>query len=276
MEFVLNQWVVSPQEAKELIEDGATVLDSRLFPLWLLGHLPNASHVNWKDFSQRNFPDKGKLLEDTAILQEKLRSLSISQNQPVVVLGNSGDRCYFGEDGRIVWMLRTLGHKAAVLVNGGHAALVELGLPIVLGRTKLERGDFTIERNNQWEATRDELKGKLKNSSVKVIDTRSLKEYRGGTPYGEKRGGHLPNALHFYFKDLFDEQGYSRPNSEIIGQLKQLGIDKDTPIITYCTGGVRSSLFTAVLGTLGFTNVKNYAGSTWEWSAFPNEDYPLI
>jgi thiosulfate/3-mercaptopyruvate sulfurtransferase len=108
-----------------------------------------------------------------------------------------------------------------------------------------------------------------------VIDTRSPGEFAGATPYGEQRGGHIPGAVHFYFKDLMDAKGYLLPRDQIISQLNRLGINYDTPIATYCTGGVRSAFFVSVLADLGFTNIKNYAGSMWEWSAATASSYPL-
>ncbi|MEO1133084.1 MAG: rhodanese-like domain-containing protein, partial [Cyanobacteria bacterium J06639_1] len=66
-----------------------------------------------------------------------------------------------------------------------------------------------------------------------------------------------------------------RSPEAILSDLKQLGVDLDTPVGAYCTGGVRSAFAVAVLVHLGFAIAKNYAGSIWEWSALPEEDYPL-
>lgn len=269
------QWIINAKEAKELIAEGATVLDVRPFPLWLLGHMPGAVAISWKDFSQSKAPNKGKLLENDEVLQQKLRQVGVSENVPVIVVGNPQDCFYFGEDGRIVWMLRSLGHSQVAFVNGGHSALVNAGMPIVLEWTQPQPGNFNLQRTHEWEIQRDELREKLDSEDVLILDTRETREYEGATPYGEKRGGHLPKAMHFYFKNLLDSQGYLLPNAEILAKLQALGIEKDRPIITYCTGGIRSAFFVAVLANIGLTNIKNYAGSTWEWSAASVKDYPL-
>ncbi|NEQ20715.1 MAG: sulfurtransferase, partial [Microcoleus sp. SIO2G3] len=130
-----------------------------------------------------------------------------------------------------------------------------------------------------WSIQRDELLSHLsvQSSSKKliVIDTRSPREFAGATPYREQRGGHIPGAVHFYFKDLIDTKGYLLPPNQIIDKLNRFEIKLDTPIATYCTGGVRSAFFTAVLADLGFTNVKSYPGSMWEWSAAAPSSCPL-
>ncbi|HEY9667625.1 MAG TPA: rhodanese-like domain-containing protein [Coleofasciculaceae cyanobacterium] len=274
-----NQWVVSAAQAKQLIEQGATILDSRNVLLWLTGHIPGAVHVRWKQFSQQRSPNKGKLLENTEVLERRLRAIGVSNTKPVIVIGNPAYPCNFGEEGRIVWMLRTLGHQSATFVDGGETALTQLGFPITLEITKPIPGDFVAKPTALWLMQGDELQANLSSPSASesliVIDTRSPQEFAGATPYGEQRGGHIPGAVNFYFNDLKDAKGYLLPREQIMTKLKQLGMERDTPIVTYCTGGVRSAFFTTVLIDSGFTNVKNYAGSMWEWSAAPASSYPL-
>ncbi|MFE1744108.1 sulfurtransferase [Coleofasciculus sp. H7-2] len=276
-DFLCNRWVVSSEEARQLIEQGATILDVRNQISWLLGHISGAVHVTWQQFSQQQSPHKGKLIDNPEILSEKLRAVGICNNKPVVVVGNPVHN--FGEEGRIVWMLRTLGHSQAVFVDGGHSALVNAGVPIVWGVTQPNPGDFVMQRTSLWEIQRDELKANLAAKDISpdliVVDAREAREYAGTPSYGEQRGGHLPGAVHFYFQDLKDAQGNLLPRDQIINKLKRLGIQRHTPIITYCTGGIRSAFLTAVLVDLGFNNVKNYAGSMWEWSASPANNYPL-
>jgi len=287
-----QQWVVSAVQAKQLILQEATVLDVRNVVAWFLGHVPGAVHITWQQFSQQQSPHKGKLIENSSILEQKLRAVGIFNTKPVVVVSNSADN--FGEEGRIVWMLRTLGHSQVVFVDGGYAALIQAGVPIQRGISQSQaRGDFIVQRTTAWEIQRDQLKGlpeaapatslsKLKANlaataqNFAVIDTREPREYAGATPYGEQRGGHIPGAVHFYFKDLMDAKGYLLPRKQIIAKLNQLGVQPNTAITAYCTGGIRSAFFVAVLADSGFTEVKNYAGSMWEWSASPPHDYPLI
>jgi thiosulfate/3-mercaptopyruvate sulfurtransferase len=278
-QILRDRWIVSPVQAKQLIEQGATLLDSRNLLLWLIGHVPGAIHVSWKQFSQQQLPDRGKLLENPAVLEQKLRKLGIFNAKPVIVIGNPADKCNFGEEGRIVWMLRTLGHQSAALVDGGYRALTQAGLPITLDLTQPLPGDFVVKSTPVWSIQRDEIRANLSaqtaSQTLIVIDTRSLHEFMGATPYGEQRGGHIPGSVHFYFKDLLDAKGYFLPRDQIIARLNSLGVNPHTPVAAYCSGGVRSAFFIAVLADLGFTNVKNYAGSMWEWSAATASSYPL-
>ncbi|RUM94988.1 MAG: hypothetical protein DSZ28_00285 [Thiothrix sp.] len=48
-------------------------------------------------------------------------------------------------------------------------------------------------------------------------------------------------------------------------------VDKDTPVVAYCGGGMRSALVVDTLKKMGFTNVKNYADGFlgWEKKGYP-------
>ncbi|MEO0704710.1 MAG: rhodanese-like domain-containing protein [Cyanobacteria bacterium J06649_5] len=269
-----QQWVVSAPKAKQLIDQGATLLDARGTRLGRRT-LPGARAVSWKTFSaQAPASARGNLLADDNTLTQKLRDLGISADTPVVVFANPPSG--WGEDGRIVWMLRTLGHRQAVMVDGGHNALINAG--VSPQRTdsdrSAERGDFVINRDPRWDIQQDSLQQQLGADNLVVIDTRQAREFSGATPYGEQRGGHIPGAVHLHFKDLLAEDGLLRSPTDIRERLQALGITPDTQIVTYCTGGIRSGWLTAVLTTLGFS-VQNYAGSMWEWSAGEPAEYPL-
>lgn len=262
-------WIVSAPEAKTLIEQGATLLDARGNQWFGINRLPGSVSVRWQDFSPQPKPQKGNLLDSDSVLAQKLRKLGISPNRPVVVFANPPHG--WGEDGRIVWMLRTLGHQQAVMVDGGYAALAPENLS---PSDPPKMGHFAIQRNASWQIQQEALKASLKKTNLVIIDTRTPQEYAGATPHGEHRSGHLPGAVSLHFRDLLTPQGMLLPQAEILAKLQRMGITKDKQIVAYCTGGIRSGWLTVVLADLGF-QVKNYAGSMWEWSAGPPQEYPL-
>ena len=267
-----QRWIVNAAEAKQLIEAGATLLDARKQRL-AMGRLQGAIAVNWVNFSPSESAKRGRLLDDDAQLTQQLQALGISAQTPVVVFANPPNG--WGEDGRIVWMLRTLGHPQAVLVDGGFQALVEAKVPFQKGAIATPApGDFVVHRESTWDIQKDDLRNQLGSDNLAIIDTREPREFGGKTPYGEQRGGHLPNAINLHFKAFFQDDGTLKSPPALITKLAEAGITPDTPVVVYCTGGVRSGWLAAVLVTLGYP-VRNYAGSMWEWSAAPADSYPL-
>lgn len=255
---LINQWVVSADEAKSLIAQGATVLDTR--GGLHFGSIEGAVPINWKDFSATEPTARGNLLTNDAELSERLQAHNISTDRPVVVFGNPPRG--WGEEGRIVWMLRSLGHTQAVIVDGGFQALTESETPLP---TVISASDsrFEIRRNNQWNIEKETLRSQLNANNLVIIDTREPREFAGSTPYGEQRGGHIPGAIHLYFKNLLDSDGKLLPQQTILSKLEDLSITPDKQIVVYCTGGIRSGWLVAVLTSLGF-QAQNYAGSMWE------------
>jgi len=71
---------------------------------------------------------------------------------------------------------------------------------------------------------------------------------------------HLPNAL---------QVGYDQPNFSVLDNL-----DKDQPIVVYCTIGYRSERMAEQIRSKGFKNVFNLYGSIYAWSLaeLPLED----
>jgi thiosulfate/3-mercaptopyruvate sulfurtransferase len=132
----------------------------------------------------------------------------------------------------------------------------------------VRRGDFVVRRTDRWSAGRDTLAGV-------VIDARSPEEYAGATPHGESRGGHVPGARSLPFRELRGPDGRLLPRPALEAKLAAIGARPDTPVVAYCTGGIRSAWLVAVLADLGYAHVANYAGSMWEWSAGDPARYPL-
>ena len=57
------------------------------------------------------------------------------------------------------------------------------------------------------------------------------------------------------------------------GATPDLGVARDTPIVTYCSVGYRSSAVAQRLREAGYTRVQNLEGSIFQWA---NEGRPLV
>ncbi len=263
-------WVIDAARARRLLGQGAVLFDAR--PVWRRIALPvaGAVPVDWQAFTQSEPTRRGNLLADDAALGAQLSALGLRAARPVVVIGDA--QAGRGEDGRLVWMLRTLGHEAAFLVNGGAQALRDAG-PLVVAPPG--RGDFVVRRTDAYSVTRDELRADLGRGDLVILDARAPREYAGETPYGESRGGHVPGARSLYFRDLIGADGRVLQGDALAARLGALGVGPETPVIAYCSGGIRSGFVTTVLRGAGI-DARNYAGSMWEWSAAPAADYPLV
>lgn len=271
--FAVSQdtWIINARAAKTHLPR-STVLDVRSKTAYSFGHIPNSIHISWQQFSKPSGSEHGELLADEE-LQEAIRKVGVYNQIPVIVIGDPQEG--WGEDGRIVWMLRALGHTKVALVDGGMKALKDAGFQTVVGLSpKVEPGNFTISKNAELFADDTAVQAAMRQPRTVLVDTREKREFDGKTPYGEKRGGHVPTAKHLYFRDLLDANGFILKPDQLATKLDALGISKSTPVIAYCTGGIRSGWMVTVLRQAGYT-ASNYPGSMWDWAAKPAASHPL-
>jgi len=171
--------------------------------------------------------------------------------------------------------LRAAGQRRTAIVDGGVEALRRAGVRRVPARSS--KGNFTARAPLRLRASITRVDNALSQRKQTVlVDAREKREYQGARPYGEKRGGHLPGAVHLHYKRLLREDGRLLGHAALRARLRRLGITADKTVISYCSGGVRSAWLTAALRHLGYGRALNYAGSMWQWSAQPAARYPLV
>lgn len=265
-----SKWIVDANQAKKMIDDGALVIDARATPLKLKSSSPPGSiSLLWHDLSRTAMSEKGIPLS-FAVGIRKLSLLGVNDSSPVVVLGDWENG--WGEDGRVVWALRRWGHANAVMINGGLSALEKVGMPVKTHNQVA--APFTGADVPALQASIQEVKHKIGQPDVVFLDVRETREYAGQTPYGEDRGGHLPGAINIWFKSFLKSDGSLKSRGEITHLLSEHGISDQNEIIVYCSGGFRSAWVMAILHDYGY-QVKNYAGSMWQWSDRNFVRYPL-
>lgn len=255
---------VYPEQIASLQQQGAVVMDARDITGYRTGHIPGAVSAPWTSFVDGLM--NGKLTEDTQALQEKLRALGVRQDKPVVVYADWRDG--WGEEGRAFWMMEYLGHRDVHVLYGGAGRWEAEGRDTDILAPDVAPGDFTVSLRPELRASAEDVLAAMERDDAVILDTRRPEEFDGETPYGEARGGHVPNARPFYWKDVFAADGQElRSPDELRATFRELGISEETLVISYCTGGVRSGFMYMTQRWLGYQAPRNYDGSWWEWAA---------
>jgi len=242
--------------------DDVVVLDARGRKAFAGGHLPGAVRIDWLDYRD-GLLRTGRLPADMDKLAARLGTLGVDDGKRVLVCGAA--RAGWGEEGRIAWMLRYLGHRAVAVLDGGCLAWRAAGRAWTRDSTRPAPGRFHASPDASFRARKNEVRRALATGEAQVIDVRRREEFDGATPHFSARGGHIPGARHLWFKDLLDDKGRVLDKEGVRARLVSAGLDPDRPVITYCTGGVRSAMAAEVLRSAGIA-VRNYDGSWWEWS----------
>lgn len=119
----------------------------------------------------------------------------------------------------------------------------------ILGQNKLDK---TLKKYNSENVPYVTVEEMTNTTTAVLLDTRKKEEFNVS---------HLKNAIWVGYKK-FDE-----------AVLVQKITDKKTPIIVYCSIGVRSENIGEKLQKLGYTDVKNLYGGIFEWKNQGNTVY---
>ena len=236
-------------------------------------HIPHALHLKPK-FLVRQDEQATGLLPDVEGLQELIRYLNISPEHHVVVYDDEGGAWA----GRLIWNLHCLGFENTSLLNGGIHAWLAAGLPTTSEVEQFEPVSALVQvdqaKIQQYRIEYAELLEKVQSSQVQLWDCRTEDEYTG-LRLAARRGGHIPNALHFEWSTALNRENHLRlhPLERTQQRLEQLGFNLNEPVVVYCKSHHRSGL-AYILGRLLGWNIQAYDGA---WSEWGNRlDSPII
>lgn len=251
--------------------DEVTLVDVRIGPKYLLGHIDGALHIDKKEFL--SFRQGVKSLIPTAEeIQNLFEKYSITPATTVVVYAEHSNPY----SARFAWTLKYHGHEKVYVLNGGYEKWSREGLPTAIFPTRAKRGEehrITSLRDIRAEA--DQVLTRLSNSSTVIWDTRRQTEYEG-TEIRADRGGHIPGAVHLHWLDLLEEKDgikVLKSREDLEELLVSYGITRDKAIIAHCQTGIRSAYATLVLLALDYPDARNYDGSWIEWAN--NLEFPV-
>mgnify|MGYP000226285075 FL=1 len=236
-------------------------------------HISHALHLKPK-FLVRQDEQATGLLPDVEGLQELIRYLNISPEHHVVVYDDEGGAWA----GRLIWNLHCLGFENTSLLNGGIHAWLAAGLPTTSEVEQFEPVRALVQvdqaKIQQYRIEYTELLEKVQSSQVQLWDCRTEDEYTG-LRLAARRGGHIPNALHFEWSTALNRENHLRlhPLERTQQRLEQLGFNLNEPVVVYCQSHHRSGL-AYILGRLLGWNIQAYDGA---WSEWGNRlDSPII
>ncbi|HEY5673117.1 MAG TPA: sulfurtransferase [Malonomonas sp.] len=266
--FVSSDWLVKNR-------DQAVVVDVRRLPLFVLGHIDGAAHIDRAEFLETRNGVKS-LVPQAKALAALLSRLGVTEQTPVVAYAED-DNPYAA---RFVWTLRYHGHQQAYVLDGGYQKWAAEKHPTTIFPTAAAQpSNYQLSAALQSQDSRaegDYLLTRLENPSVLIWDTRRPEEY-AGSEVRANRGGHIPGAVALNWTNLQKEVNgvkVLKSEAEIVQLLQEHGITSEREIIAHCQTGIRSAYATLVLQGLGYQKVKNYDGSWIEWANNPT--LPII
>lgn len=244
------------------------VIDARDAKAYAAGHIAGAVNLTWQALAtvavgKPGDKDWGVLAQPQAIA-DALGKAGVDMARSIVVYS---DPTGWGEDGRIVWSLQSIGLDGLML-DGGFPAWIAAGnassteVPTLAATTISVAGDKLSDIN----VGTDAVKSAVTDKAAKLIDSRSEKEYGGATDFGEARGGRIPGSVNIPFASLFNEDGTVKSDADLTALFEGAGLAKTDAVIVYCTKGIRSAHMSELMRMVGFEKAKNYDASFYTWA----------
>lgn len=258
--FVTSEWLAAKNQA-------VTLVDVRVIPLYLVGHIDGALHIDKEDFLFTR--DGVKSLAPTAAEFEALMDRFGITPQTTVVAYAEDNNPYAA---RFVWTLRYHGHENSYVLDGGYQKWAKEGRATALLPTQVKAtSGYQCQRGQNIRAEAKQVLDKIQSPSAVIWDTRKSSEYEG-SEVRANRGGHIPGATHLDWTRLQKEvDGIKvlKSEAELRNLLASKGLTAGKEIIPHCQTGIRSSYASLVLLGLGYPQVQNYDGSWIEWANDP-------
>lgn len=201
-------------------------------------------------------------------LKETFENIGIS-NDSIIACYDEGD---LAGPSRLWWILKYLGHGNVYVLRGGIEAFKKIGGEISTVETKNNKGIFNIKINEEMKVEMNYVKERLYNKDIAIVDSRENIRYIGEFEPVDKKAGHVPSALNYFWMDVFnkvDEKIELKSVKELKEHFKELYNYKE--VIVYCGSGITASVNSLALDEAEI-NHKVYAGSFSDWISYDDNE----
>lgn len=273
--LVSTEWL-----AARLGDPDIRILDCRYYfdgrdpyAAYRAGHIPGAVYFDWNaSLSDPESPIEYTMAPPERVASELARH-GVGDEHLIVTYDDEG-----GHFGARVWLVLARygrGHQVRIL-EGGLTKWVAEGRPLSTDEVSYPPAYFSIPSDVHPEllAGLDDVRRAVETGEAVLLDVRRLSEFTG-EEVRARRGGRIPGAIHRFWQDNLDWDGLRtvRSPGEIRARHEEVGVTPETPVITYCQGGVRAAHAALALLMSGYRNVRVYEGSWAEWGN--REDVPI-
>jgi thiosulfate/3-mercaptopyruvate sulfurtransferase len=166
---------------------------------------------------------------------------------------------------RLWWMLRSLGHEAVAVLDGGFAAWTREGRPVATDTPAFSPSTFD---GRAFTAIVDapSVAASLASRVSLLVDARARERYRGDVEPLDPVAGHIPGAINRPYLTNLDADGRFKPAALLALEFDALLAGRATSdVVHYCGSGVTACHNLLAMTHAGRGGGKLYPGSWSEW-----------
>lgn len=257
--FVDAAWLAAHRE-QVLLADVRWYLDGRSGQAaYDVGHLAGAVFVDVDtDLSVHDRPQDGRhRLPSPEQFARAMSALGIGDDTVVVAYDDAGGVTA----ARLVWMLRSTGHAAALLDGGMGPGPLSVDQPVATPAA------FTA---SPWPALAS--LGDVTAPEAVVLDARPRERFRGDGPDPvDPRAGHVPGARNVPCRENLDAAGRLLPVEVLRERFRTAGAVPGADVVSSCGSGVTACHTLLALEHAGLGPARLFPGS---WSQYSRTNLP--
>jgi thiosulfate/3-mercaptopyruvate sulfurtransferase len=254
----------------ELGSPNVRIVDARWRPdgtgqaVFDAGHIPGASHLDWRtELNESPSDETGhalRLAAPDAVVA--LMARAGVGDATTLVLYDDTLSLYAA---RAWWSLRVYGFESARILDGGLPAWVKASRPLSTGALPHPEGSFTPRLNPRLRLTTADVRSLLGSPDAQIIDARAHPEFRGHEG-NARRLGHIPGAINVPIGAMHEAGTQRLLDADAIrAQLTRAAVPRGKRLVCYDGSGVGAAKLAFVLTLMGFDDVAVYDGSWAEW-----------
>lgn len=230
------------------------------------GHIPGAVFADLLTEIADLTAPKPFAIPSTDLLAAAIEKLGISNGDTVVLY----DRAHTAFATRLWWLLRSVGHDNAAVLNGGWRKWTAEERPVATDAPEVDQGTFVPHPRPELFVTRDQVQAAIDVPGVCLLNALSPEQHSGRIPVAHGRIGHIPSSVNVPAAALVDpETGCFLPAKELTSRLEAVGATAAGQVIAYCAAGVDATIDAFALKMLGVHDVALYDDGLVEWSGDP-------
>ena len=205
-------------------------------------------------------------------LKNTFENIGIS-NDSVVISYDEGD---LAGASRLWWILKYLGHKEVYILDGGINDFKEIGGELTCEVKKVKKGNFKINLQENMKVDMKYVKDRINNKKVALVDCRENARYKGEVEPVDKKAGHIPSALNYFWMDILDKNNdllNIKSKESLKNHFKDLNNYEE--VIIYCGSGITASPVSLALNVIEIP-YKFYTGSISDWISYDENQVATI
>ena len=221
------------------------------------GHIPGAIYLSLDDDLTGSSGPGRHPLPPAQAFRKRLGRLGIGTDHTIVAY-DSGDGAYAP---RLWWMLRSLGHPATYVLDGGWNAWLAESRAETTVEPSFPRAEFGGHPDWTGVITGEQIAAA--GDGLTLIDARAPERFSGLVEPIDPVAGHIPGAVNIPYADNVSESGYFLTQDAL--QRRFEPVSGKPSLVVYCGSGVTACSDLLALEILGRGDALLYPGSWSDW-----------